>query len=129
MPPSSTSCDPLRSSSFALSSLIPSLPSSAPTLSSLSLSNSFQAPPPPPLPSPTAKSPVWKERGGLDAAVEERQQGEGESSSETSESVGGVRGHDTQSGSPHCIMKEDEGESDEEGAATGEQIPLRAEGG
>uniref|UniRef100_H3C9V7 Uncharacterized protein n=1 Tax=Tetraodon nigroviridis TaxID=99883 RepID=H3C9V7_TETNG len=128
MPPSSTLCDPLRSSSFALSSLIPPLPSSTPPLSSLSLSNPFQAPPPLPLPSTTAKSPVWKKRGGTDEAVEESQQGEGESASETLESVAGVRGHDIQLGPAHCIMKEDGEKSNEEGGATGEQVPFRAEG-
>lgn len=129
MPPSSPLCGPLRSSSFALSPLIPPLPSSTPPLSSLSFSKPFQAPPPPLLPSPTEKSPVWKERGGIDEAVEERQQGEGESASETSENVGGVRGHDIQPGSAHCLMKGDEEESDEEGGATERQVPFRAEGG
>lgn len=129
MPPSSALCDPLRSSSFALSSLIPPLLSSTPPSSSLSLSNPFQAPPPPPLPSPTEKSPVWKERQGVDKAVEERQQGEGESASETSEHVGGARGHDIQLGSAHCLMKEEDEEESDEGGATEEQVPFRAEGG
>lgn len=129
MPPSSPSCDPLRTSSLALSSPISPLPSSTPPLFSLSSSNPFQAPLPPPLPSSTETSTVWKERGGTDEAVEEREQGEGESASETSENVRGVRGRDIQSASAHCIMKEDEEESDKGGGSTEEQGAFRAGGG
>ncbi|XP_035854931.1 regulator of G-protein signaling 3-like isoform X2 [Sander lucioperca] len=62
-----------------------------------------------PLPCPPLRSPVWKERGG--GAEEERQQGEGESASETSENVGGgVRGRVLL----HFNMKEEE-EEDSDG--------------
>ncbi|XP_069581058.1 regulator of G-protein signaling 3-like [Brachyistius frenatus] len=71
---------------------------------------------PPPF-STTWRSPVWKERGG---AEEERQQGEGESASETSESVGGVGRRKPR---PHLINMKEEEESDgdeEEGGGAGE---------
>ncbi|XP_078107841.1 regulator of G-protein signaling 3-like isoform X2 [Sander vitreus] len=65
--------------------------------------------PQPALPCPPLRSPVWKERGG--GAEEERQQGEGESASETSENVGGgVRGRVLL----HFNMKEEE-EEDSDG--------------
>lgn len=70
------------------------------------------------------KSPVWKERGRMDEVVEERQQGEGESASETCENVGGVKGYDVQSGPAHYFMTEES-----EGGASEEQVPLRPEGG
>lgn len=50
-----------------------------------------------------------------DEGVEERQQGEGESASETSENVGGVGGRGLQLSPHHFNMKGEEGEeSDEE---------------
>ncbi|KAM6944694.1 regulator of G-protein signaling 3-like [Lycodopsis pacificus] len=70
---------------------------------------------PQPSSSSSQRSPVWKERGGAEEErrkkrceeVEERQQGEGESASETSENVGGVRGRGFN-------RKEEEEESDDE---------------
>lgn len=47
-------------------------------------------------------------------AVEERQQGEGESASETSEYVGGIWGQGIELGPHHFTMKEEEESDDEE---------------
>ncbi|XP_031735058.1 regulator of G-protein signaling 3-like isoform X1 [Anarrhichthys ocellatus] len=70
---------------------------------------------PQPSSSSSQRSPVWKETGGAEEErrknrceeVEERQQGEGEITSETSENVGGVRGRGFN-------RKEEEEESDDE---------------
>lgn len=64
----------------------------------------------------------------MDGAGGERQQGEGESASETSDNVGGVRGCDIQSGPAYGIMNEEDDESDEEGGASEEQVALGGEG-
>lgn len=72
---------------------------------------------------------MWKERGGAEERVEERQQGEGESASETSENVGGVKGHDFHLSPAHLNMKEEEeSERDEEEGGSTEEISFRPEG-
>uniref|UniRef100_A0A3P9KUD1 RGS domain-containing protein n=1 Tax=Oryzias latipes TaxID=8090 RepID=A0A3P9KUD1_ORYLA len=110
--PYSSLCDPLRPPSPCLFPPISSLTSSTPpppNFCSVSAYISSSSPPyrgvtspprlgsPPPSCSSTLRSPVWKERSEDDERrrrrleeVEERQQGEGESASETSESVGGL---------------------------------------
>ncbi|XP_070819923.1 regulator of G-protein signaling 3-like [Chaetodon trifascialis] len=123
-PPSPSPYSPSTPPS-ALSSLCPYL-SSPP---SRTLTTTSQPPPPcpPPSSSSTHMSPVWKERERAEEeedrrkrrweeVVEERQQGEGESASETSENVGGVGGPGLLL-SPHCFnMKEEEqrGENEEQ---------------
>ncbi|KAM9391792.1 regulator of G-protein signaling 3-like [Pholidichthys leucotaenia] len=89
--------------------------------------------PPPPYPTSTLTSPLWKERGGgeeqrrsyslREEEVGERQQGEGESASETSENVGGVRRRSFVI-MPHPFnMKEEESEEcDEEEDGGGVEI-------
>lgn len=73
----------------------------------------------------TQKSPVWNDREGAkeeedgrkmrkEEVVEERQQGEGESASETSEYVGGIGGRGIELSPHHFTMKEEEESDDEE---------------
>ncbi|KAM8760934.1 regulator of G-protein signaling 3-like isoform 1-T1 [Acanthopagrus schlegelii] len=134
--PSSSICDPLKppspspyspSSPFSSSSPPPpfsSLPPYTASPPSRTFTSSSQLLPPPPSSSYTQRSPVWKARGGAEEEertirrkeemVEERQQGEGESASETSENVGGVVGRSLQLSLHHFNMKEEEEESDEE---------------
>ncbi|XP_020561993.1 regulator of G-protein signaling 3 isoform X2 [Oryzias latipes] len=107
--PYSSLCDPLRPPSPCLFPPMSSLTSSTPpppNFCSVSAYISSSSPPyrgvtspprlcsPPPSCSSTLRSPVWKERSEDDERrrrrLEERQQGEGESASETSESVGGL---------------------------------------
>ncbi|XP_059193966.1 regulator of G-protein signaling 3-like [Centropristis striata] len=101
----------------------------------------FPAPPqllPPPPPSSTHRSPVWKERGAEEEEerrkrrreeleeVEERQQGEGESASETSESVGRVWGRSLLLSPLHFHTKDEEEESEEEEEGGGaEELTFR----
>ncbi|XP_068166373.1 regulator of G-protein signaling 3 isoform X2 [Antennarius striatus] len=162
--PYSSFCDPLRPPSpspFTRSSPSSSTTPPPPPFSSVSPYTSSSSspptrnfsippqllPPPPSSSSTTQKSPVWKERGRVDEdeeerkkrrrdeMVEERQQGEGESASETSENVGGVGGRGLQL-SPHHfnMMEEEEEESDddnddEEGGRSEElTVAYRAEG-
>ncbi|KAK9523346.1 hypothetical protein VZT92_019742 [Zoarces viviparus] len=122
--PCSSSDPPLTHSSYSLCDA----PSSAFSSSAPPIFSTFSPSSPPSrtfatthklLPQPSSsssqRSPVWKERGGAEEErrkkrceeVEERQQGEGESASETSENVGGVRGRGFN-------RKEEEEESDDE---------------
>ncbi|XP_024120289.1 regulator of G-protein signaling 3 isoform X2 [Oryzias melastigma] len=103
--PYSSLCDPLRPPSPCPFPPISTLTSSTPPPPNFCSVSAYisSSPPyrgvtsPPPSCSSTLRSPVWKERGEDEERrrrrleeVEERQQGEGESASETSESVGGL---------------------------------------
>ncbi|XP_072243193.1 regulator of G-protein signaling 3-like isoform X2 [Leuresthes tenuis] len=106
--PYSSLCDPRKAPSPA--------PYSPPFSSSTPPPSSFSSPPPRTPPSSPLRSPVWKERrrSRPEEEVEERQQGEGESASETSENVGGVGGRILILSPHHFSMKDGEEESDEE---------------
>uniref|UniRef100_UPI0037E765F5 regulator of G-protein signaling 3-like n=1 Tax=Semicossyphus pulcher TaxID=241346 RepID=UPI0037E765F5 len=139
-PFSSSFCDALRPSSpshYPASSAFTSS-SPPPSFSSLSPYTTSTSPPPrtftsptQPLPpllqsSSTRRSPVWKERRAEeegerrkkrreeDEEVEERQQGEGESASETSENLGGVGGRGFLLSPLHFNMKEEEEEESDD---------------
>lgn len=79
----------------------------------------------------TQRRPVWSDREGAkgeedgnkmrkEEAVEERQQGEGESASDTSEYVGGIVGRGIDLSPHHFTMKEEEESDDEEQGADSE---------
>uniref|UniRef100_A0A1A8EV26 RGS domain-containing protein n=1 Tax=Nothobranchius korthausae TaxID=1143690 RepID=A0A1A8EV26_9TELE len=129
-------CDPPKPASSTLCSHIP-LSSSAPPLPSPPVSSlpvyisspySRSVVSPPPYVSPYSSStlsPIWKKKEETEEErkkriaeedVEERQQGEGESASETSENVGGVRAGGLLL-SPHHfgLQNEDEVDNKEEG--------------
>lgn len=61
----------------------------------------------------------------MEEVVEERQQGEGVSASETLENVGSVKRHDIQSGSSHYFMKEEDEEKKDEPLRSGCQLDLK----
>ncbi|XP_037536718.1 regulator of G-protein signaling 3 [Nematolebias whitei] len=137
--PYATLCDPQRPTapspcscvSLLSASTTPPLPPlscASVFISSSPTSRTISSPPPyicPPRSSTcsTLRSPVWKERGETEEEgrmkrrweeeVEERQQGEGESTSETSDSVGGVAGQGLLS-SPHLFDLKNEYEEEEE---------------
>lgn len=65
----------------------------------------------------------------MEGVVEEHQQGEGASASETLENVGRVKGHDIQSGPTHYFMKQKDEKKNDRGGATEEQVSISSKGG
>ncbi|KAM4577671.1 regulator of G-protein signaling 3-like isoform 2-T2 [Odontesthes bonariensis] len=117
--PYSSLCDPRRAPSPAPYSPFSTSSSSSPPPRTLpSLPQLF------PPPSSPLRSPVWKERSSSrpEEEVEERQQGEGESASETSENVGGVGGRGLLLRPRPFNMKEEESDDEEEGG--GAEFPF-----
>lgn len=110
-----------QTSSRYTSNCVSHRPSSSPPPSSFSSLSPYSSSPPPtrtftslPPPSSSAqrsvKTPIWKERErhGGGGVKEERQQGEGQSASETSESVGRLRGQSFLSSPASFAMEEEE---------------------